>query len=503
MATKYIGALGCAVTVPLAVLCYLYPDSAIGSDHRPDMKNARGFPLIGVLPELIQAQGHIHDIVTAAHEDFGMTWTFTALFFPRQIMTIDPRNVEYILKSNFEGFGKASDFHEKMYDLFGDGIFNVNGDTWRYQRKTASHIFNVKNFRDWFTGVFIDESRLAFKVLDDYASTGEKIDLHDLFFRFTLESFLRIGFGTSIGAMDLSREVKFAKSFDAMQSEIMLRQVLPLWNIYMAARNFVFPRSNPKPHVETVDSFASKVIQERRKAADLSSKQDLLSRFMSNTRDEHGNQLNDKQLRDIILNFIIAGRDTTAGALSWAFYCLSEHPQVVDKIYEEVKGVIKDDLDSAELYEAYKKLTYTTAVWNEVLRLFPSVPINQKCALEDTLLPDGTFVKKGDHVVWSPYAMGRSEAIWGPDAKDFNPDRWLKDEKPSAYEWPVFHAGPRTCLGQTLATIEGVLVMALFIKRYKFHIVPHQTITYNLALTLQMRYGMWMTIERRDQGEKH
>ncbi|KAL1922934.1 uncharacterized protein VTP21DRAFT_9310 [Calcarisporiella thermophila] len=524
MATEFITTFGAAVTVPAALLTYFWPNRAIGSDYRPDIPHPPEFPLVGSLPDLIAMQGCIHDFISAAHQILGQTWyfflfflatlspllivlhswlvrrSFTALLFPRQIMTIDARNVEHVLKNKFENYSKGDDFHTKMFDMFGDGIFNANGEKWRYQRKTASHIFNVKNFRDWFTGVFLDEAKIAFKILDERAANLEEIDLNNLFYRYTLESFLKIGFGTAIDAMDMSKDVQFAKSFDFVQSEIGIRQVQPLWRITETFSSLFFPSRRLKKHVKVVDEFAHKIIQERRNNPD-TTKQDLLSRFIFNTKNENGEPLSDKELRDIVLNFIIAGRDTTAGTLAWTFYCLMNHPEVEAKVYEEVCSQIgdRDELEPQETYEVVKRLTYTTAVWNEVLRLFPSVPLNQKMAMSDDFLPDGTFVKKGDHVVWSSYSMGRNEAIWGPDAREFKPERWLKENerKPSAFEWPAFNAGPRTCLGQMLATIEGVLVIALLVKRYRFRLVPDQTIMYAMSLTLPMKEGMKVIVEKR------
>lgn len=137
----------------------------------------------------------------------------------------------------------------------------------------------------------------------------------------------------------------------------------------------------------------------------------------------------------------------------------------------------------------------------EVLRLHPSVPNNQKYALNDDIWPDGTEIKKGDYVIWCPWAQGRSEKVWGADAKAFKPERWITQagelRRESQGQWPAFHAGPRVCLGQNLATLEALVALVFIVKRYKLTLTPGQNITYQVSLTLPMKDGMKVQIERR------
>jgi cytochrome P450 len=136
----------------------------------------------------------------------------------------------------------------------------------------------------------------------------------------------------------------------------------------------------------------------------------------------------------------------------------------------------------------------------EILRLYPPVPANTKYARGDDVWPDGTIIRKGDHVNWSPYSQGRLESIWGPDAKEFKPERWIVNgelKRESQGVWPVFHAGPRVCLGQNLATLESIVVLSLMLKNYQFKLVPGQTITYLVSITMPMKYGMQVYVEKR------
>lgn len=161
------------------------------------------------------------------------------------------------------------------------------------------------------------------------------------------------------------KQIGFAQSFDIIQHNSSWRIAFPFWRSYETLQSIFKPwHKGPTHHLKVVDDFAYKVIKERRQQmAEGHTFQDLLSRFM-NTKYENGELLDDRALRDVIINFIIAGRDTTAQALSWTFYNLMLHPRVekklVDEIFEHVNADLEDD--SPALYEAIKEMPYAHAV---------------------------------------------------------------------------------------------------------------------------------------------
>ncbi|OAD71650.1 cytochrome P450 CYP5203 [Phycomyces blakesleeanus NRRL 1555(-)] len=498
--------LSVASTAAIGVLILLalrYPDRAIFTEHREGVPHDKGLPLVGQLFSLLKNKYRIHDFQA---EKFVKTMSVLGL--PRGVMTIDPRNVEHVLKTNFENYVKSNWFNYCTEHLLGHGIFNANGAQWRWQRKAASLIFNVKNFRDQFTetfSVFIDEIEiLCSETLDKAVVSGDAVDIHDHMFRFTLDSFVYLGFGVQLNALKTKGEVTFAASFDACQLYSFEKFMNPLIEFTSVIDRILHPRKKTmKQHIATVDQFAADVISKRRtELANGEVHTDLLSRFMS-AKNENDEPLNDKELRDVVLNFIIAGRDTTAQALSWTFYCLANAPEVEEKLFKEIKDYIKDEkkMDSTELYETIKNMTYSHAVFYEVLRLYPSVPNNQKYAINDDVLPDGTKIRKGDTVSWSPYGTARSKNVWGLDAASFNPERWITPEgdlrRESQGKWSVFHGGPRVCLGQNLATLEALVAIIFLVKRYKFTMLPNQNITYETSLTHPMKNGLKVKVEKR------
>ncbi|KAJ3317209.1 hypothetical protein HDU93_004133, partial [Gonapodya sp. JEL0774] len=181
----------------------------------------------------------------------------------------------------------------------------------------------------------------------------------------------------------------------------------------------------------TMNDFAADVVKQKKakmeedakagRTSEFDTNMDLLDFFLKN-KNEDGTELSNKQLRDIVMNFIIAGRDTTAQTLSWCFWRIAQHADVRAKLREEAFRVLGPDGKST--YNDLKNLKYANAVFNEVLRLHPNVPSSSKLATRDEILPGTkTQVFKGTRVVWSSYVMGRSEKIWGPDALEFRPER--------------------------------------------------------------------------------
>ncbi|KAI9217865.1 cytochrome P450 [Blastocladiella britannica] len=492
-----------------------------------------GRSIWGHLITMMTTQGERHDWafwISRFHLDQGKGFTsFVHVpFTPVFVLSSDPRTVEWVLKSNFDNYVKGPFFYSAQMPLLGHGIFNSDGDEWKKQRKTASYIFNVANFRDHMVQVFADHTHDLCAVLDEAAASGRStegvVDLYDLLHRFTLDAFMEIGFGTSLHSLRQREPLPFAVAFDTAQSITSRRMVMS--PAQRAVVEFLNGDARKLARCAAVaDQFATKVITERRgeiAGDDQTVYADLLSRFLVMKKPD-GSGYSDRELRDVVMNFIIAGRDTTAQALSWTVYMLHSHPEVVAKLRaelaEQFPGIGPDqslwgdssesDSSSSSAADAYaalsRNLVYARAVFSEALRLYPSVPTEIKFAVNDDTLPDGSAVRAGDAVIWSPYAMARITEIWGADAAEFKPERWIdqatgKFVQPSPFKFPVFNAGPRVCLGQQMAYLEGVACLATLVHRYELTVVNADQVKYRNALTLQMMNGLKVRPTRRRAG---
>lgn len=251
-------------------------------------------------------------------------------------------------------------------------------------------------------------------------------------------------------------------------------------------------------HFKLLDDYSRTVVRELQSGLskdckgvawlDIDAKKSFLGLFMEDLQ-KRGETLNETFLRDLVLNFLIAGRDTTAQALAWTIFCLSIHPEIQEKAREEVHSV--HGTDGPE-YDDVKRLPYLQAVLNETLRLYPSVPIDVKYSLLNDTLPDGTYVPAGTTVFYNIFSMGRDTALWGEDASEFKPERWLAMEEPlSNFAYPVFNAGPRECLGRRLAFVEMTTCLATLLPCLSFKLAaPVEQIKPDSQLTIGMASGL-------------
>lgn len=401
------------------------------------------------------------------------------------------------MKDNFKHYEKGPWLYPILEDLLGDGIFNTDGERWHSQRKTAAHLFSANSFRTLIAPTFEKHGHLLVSELQRVQASGEVVDLHALYHRFTLDSIGEIAFGVNIGSLK-DPSIPFARAFDGAQYCVDKRIFNPFWWLFPFAPNERLVKRN----VAIMDKFSYDLINERRSTGEYKHKTDVLSTFMKGNdqwaESEEGRAdgqalYSDKYLRDVIMNFIIAGRDTTAQALSWTTYMLTQHPEVEQRMRQEMWEVLGPD-KAAPGYDDIKSMVYTSAVVKETLRLYPSVPKDGKMCMKDDVWPDGTVVKKGWLAVYLPYVSGRMTSLWGPDAEEFKPQRFVDEPAPSAYKYTVFQAGPRTCLGQNMALLEAVSVLCLVYKHHTVKAQPGQDIKPQLSLTMPMQNGFKATL---------
>ncbi|KAF3622728.1 Cytochrome 94A2 [Capsicum annuum] len=390
-----------------------------------------------------------------------------------------------------------------MADFLGDGIFNVDGDIWKYQRQVASHEFNTRSLRKFVETVVVSEliERLI-PLLVTAAEEKKVLDFQDVLKRFAFDNICKIAFGYDPAYLLPSLpQAKFAVAFeDSVRfSSERFNAIFPfLWKF---KRKFnIGSEKKFRIAVDEVRQFAKQLVKEKQRELNEKSSLDsidLLSRFLSvGYKDE-------EFITDIVISFILAGRDTTSAVLTWFFWLLSEHPEVENDILNEIKAK-----SESPAYDEVKDMMYTHASLCESMRFYPPVPMDTKAATEDNVLPDCTFVKKGTRVTYHPYAMGRVEKIWGKDWANFRPERWLdKDEATGnwtfvakdMYTYPVFQAGPRICLGKEMAFLQMKRVVAGVLRRFKVIPMAEKGVepVFVSYITAKMEGGFPVTVEER------
>ncbi|TKY63069.1 fatty acid omega-hydroxylase [Spatholobus suberectus] len=457
------------------------------------------YPLIGCLISFYKNRHRLLDWYTELlAQSPTNTIVVQRLGARRTIVTANPENVEYILKTNFSNFPKGKPFTEILGDFLGQGIFNVDGELWLTQRKLASHEFSAKSLREFVMHTLEREvcERLL-PVLEALSNENKVVDLQELLGRFSFNVICKFTLGTNRCCLDPSVPTcPLAKAFDVAAEVSARRGAAPLFIVWRLKRWLGAGSERLlKEAVGEVQTHVMKMIQERKHKGEESKEsgvEDLLSRLICAGHEEGA-------IRDTVISFIMAGRDTTSAAMTWLFWLLSHYSHVEQQIVEEAKG----GLD----YESLKSLNLLKACLCESMRLYPPVAWDSKHATGDDLLPDGTVVKAGDRVTYFPYGMGRMEALWGKDWLEFRPDRWFVEpgksegmlSEVSPFMFPIFQAGPRVCLGKEMAFIQMKYVVASILSRFKFRIVSPERPIFVPLLTAHMAGGLRVLVCKREK----
>ncbi|KAK9194351.1 hypothetical protein WN944_005056 [Citrus x changshan-huyou] len=386
------------------------------SNKRPSV-GFKHYPFVGALPGFLRNRHRFVDWSTEILKQCpNNTATFHRLGKIHGVITANPANVEHILKTNFENYPKGQRFVTLLEDFLGRGIFISEGELWKVQRKTSSYEFNTKSFRNFVMHDIRFETLSRFvPTLAKASKNGQLVDLQDILQRYTFDNICKVAFNFDPACLggDGTAERKLKKS------------------------------------IEIVHEFVNSIIRSRLEEKSENTDEDLLSRFIGNS--ENSTEF----LRDIVVRFIQAGRETTSSALSWLFWLLASHPKVEQNILKELESIrarngriIGDTYSLDELRDMH----YLHAAMSETLRLYPSVPVDTKACQSDDMLPDGTYVGKKWFVMYHAYAMGRMESIWGwgQNCNEVLPERWLENgtyRPANVFRFPVFHGGPRMCLG--------------------------------------------------------
>ncbi|KAL9239651.1 hypothetical protein vseg_013954 [Gypsophila vaccaria] len=438
-------------------------------------------------------------------------------FGERVVMTGNPANVEHILKTNFNNYQKGPIFRNTLRDFLGDGILNVDGDTWRGQRQVAIHEFNTKSLRNYIENVVDFElfDRLI-PILTNAAQNGTVLDLQDILQRFTFDNICKISFGYD--PEYLSPSLPRGKFADALEDATMIstRRFRVLFPLVWKIRRFFNTGTEKrlKEAVLEVREFARSLIKQRKQSTKPSVEtEDLLSRFLNSGQFEEENVI------DIVIAFILGGRDTTSTALTWFFWVLQKNHVAEKEILKEVKNSRNNNASNkpsdqigCSSFSEVKEMVYTHAALCESMRLYPPVPADTKQAETDDVLPDGTPVRQGMRVSYFPYAMGRLESIWGPHWAEYRPERWLEKVDGGGegetkwqfvprdtYSYPVFQAGARTCIGKEMAFLQMKRVVAGILAKFKVIPVIKDGFepVYVPNLTAKMEGGLLVKIEER------
>jgi len=434
----------------------------------------RGRPILGVMPEMVKDMLGLFENTA---REYGGIAQFNLLGRPYFLVT-DPDYVKYILQDNYRNYIRGRSV-ETGRVLLGNGLPLIDGDFWLRERRMLQPAFHRERLAKLAsTAQAVIESHL-----DAWLEKSKHgpLDMDEEMMKLTLTVIIKTMFSAPIDdrIAALSRAFNVASKFMLWRSQ--QAWAPPLW--FPVPRNLEYNRA-----LKTLnDTIYPLIVEARRSPGD-----DLLAMLLDMRDQESGEGMSDQQARDEVVTIFFAGHETTAATMTWTYYLLSLHPEVEQKLYEELKTALNGRPPS---FTDLPKLTYMHQVLNEVLRLYPSAYLFAREALIDDVL-DGYLIPANTLIFITPYITHRNPRYW-PDPEKFDPDRFTPEAvagRPKHVYYP-FGEGPHVCIGSNFAMMEMQLILAASLPRFHLKLVPGQTVALKPEATLRPKGGMKMTVE--------
>jgi cytochrome P450 len=390
-----------------------------------------------------------------------------------------PELIHEMLVTKADKFKKGA-ILERTRPLVGNGLLTSDGSFWKRQRKLAQPAFHHKRIQS-YSEAMVEHTQ---KMLTDW-QPGQTRDIDHDMMRLALAIVTRTLFGAEMDAKTGNEvSVSMTAALNAINNQINTAMPAPEW----------FPTPNKTTlhkAVAELDALLERTIGERRKSKEDTG--DLLSMLMLAT-DDDGNSMSDQQLRDEAMTIFLAGHETTANALTWAFYLLSQHPEVEAKVHAELDRVLAG---RAPTLADLPNLPYLEMVLKETMRLYPPASGLSREPIEDVEL-GGYHLPKGAMIVVSMYALHR-DVRYFPNPDQFDPERFRPENEANIpkYAYLPFGGGPRVCIGNMFAEMEARLILATVASRYRLALQPGHVVQPMQVVTLRPKYGMKMQVHAR------
>jgi cytochrome P450 len=524
-------ALG-AFAVTLLTYKLLFPSRAPHEEYAKKhglkhIKLAKRLPqshfLWGDVVELSQNASRLYDwMYEKTVEMDEQPWLRRMPLMPDTIMLTTPALIEDVLKTQNDIFGKG-EFQRTLFgDITSKSFFVLDGHEWFHQRRIASKFFSPRVFRDIATTLINKHVEALNAVLEKSCVSHEPVNLSKHILEWTLQVAAELAFGVAMNSIGSKQGHPLDHAIEKFFPQVLYRVQTPSWfwklqrflNIgserkYREAASIGSERKYREAASEIhciAREMVHKSVTQMQAKGPAAEPTNIIELFIQSMQDgEDGTKISPEALRDIAITFVLAGRDTPADTLGWLSLTLSRHPDVEQKLrnelYDKVPELMNGQIPSLTMDQA-QTLTYLDAVIKETLRLNPPGPLAMRQAEKDTHLVDGTFVAKGETVSMSPYVVGRLKSVWGDDALEFKPERFIDatTDKPrvvSSFDFLSFHAGPRICIGKHLAMLQLKLLTATLLSRYRLEVLPNDG-SYKFSATLPLQNPLLARIHRAD-----
>jgi cytochrome P450 len=440
---------------------------------RKQFTGPRGNWLLGCLPEFRRDPMGLYLRTNREHGHYARIRAFPGIYV--HLLT-HPDAVEHVLQKNHKNYRKPDFFNKPVGLLTGNGVLTSAGDFWLRQRRLIQPAFHRQHLAKLVplmtaaAETFVRE-RLA-------AGPGQAVDMLDEMMKVGLRIASTTLFSTDITAEADSIGRAYREAFDYISHRMNSPSWIPTW--LPTPRNLRFKRAK-----KLLDRVVLELIAARRRSA--SQPEDLLSLLLATQDEETGVGMTDRQLKDEALTLLTAGHETAGAALSWAWYLLGQHPRIQEDLHDEVRGKLGG---RSPALEDLPGLPLARAVFEEAMRLYPPAWGQPRQAIGPDEI-NGFPIPARGIVALSQYVTHRHPDFWEAP-EEFRPERFLPGRaagRPKFAYFP-FGGGPRVCVGNHFALMEGPLVLATVAQRFRVELVPGQHVVPDATFTLRPKYGV-------------
>jgi cytochrome P450 len=413
-------------------------------------------------------------------EAYELDWMERHMLFRHVAVANNPAAARHVLLENHSNYEKTAIARNLLEPGLGRGLITTEGAEWKRQRRIMAPAFSAKNLEPFAETILGETDKLA-----DQWWAGRELDIASEIVRLTLTIISKAMFSldSSQDLMEIAKGItKYQKVVHPGVADLLgLPQWVPrpaIWRGRLAVRGF--------------DPVISRLMVSRKHAP--GKRTDLLTLLMEARDAETGQGMSDTEIRAQIATIFAAGHETTAMAVVWAVYLLGMHPWSDEAMQSELKAALKED---AVRLTDLARLSYTRQIFEETMRLYPPVHTMARRAIADDVVV-GHEIQAGTDVIVSPWLLHRHRKLW-QDPERFDPERFAvgRDEQRDRFAYLPFGAGPRICIGQTLAMMEGILILAALMRRWRLEVLNPEDIEPVGLITLRPRGGLKVRVRAR------
>ncbi|KAK1230887.1 Protein kinase alk2 [Marasmius sp. AFHP31] len=423
--------------------------------------------------------GYMGEVFLNWEQLYGSIYSIK-IFSERRMMTSEPLHLKAILATQFNEFVKGPLLFSQWKTLLGAGVFNADGDMWKFHRNMTRPFFSKDRIRDF--EIFDAHALETISLMKGRLAAGHPVEFQDAVARFTLDSATEFLFGKNVRSLDAG--LPYPKSSGIANPESFVNHPSNSFvTAFMKGQDLTARRTRTGTTWPLLEFWKDEVADQRAVVNEFI--EPILADVQQREKKEDGSECfledlvkytqDDQVILDELVNILVAGRDTTASLLTFAIYVLTQRPDITQRLREEILKHVGPS--SAPSYEDIKEMKYLRAFLNETLRLYPPVPFDARTSTAATTIPNPKagsppiFVPANTKVLYSVFLIHRREDLWGPDANEFDPDRFIDQRlhkylAPNPFIFLPFNAGPRICLGQQFAYNEASFFLVRLLQNF-------------------------------------